>query len=303
MALASLHVLDAGSALFDWPVLRGLHASGQDVIILGPEGARRRACAVAPGLRVLGCASAPRWSARSNAAAVRRVLSEHRCDSRVALTWGDRPTAVLSRTGLARTVPVPADLWRVPPTPDASRLDQARRSVVREDLGVSGNELLITGFGPNHGVDAYRIAHVAGVLSYAGQPATVAVPRDCANLERAMNLIRRHHHAWRLVIAEAEHAETLRAADLALCVPRLDGPPLSDSALATIESKTDWFRACGVPVVASSTGTDRQEDLEIVRQVRAALASDQGPDHPTGDRFESWCASIDRLTAPHRQSA
>ena len=303
MAREAFHVLDCDSPLFDWPVLRALEASGQLLLVLGPERARRYALSVAPGLAVLGAASAPGWSVRSKAMALRRTLTSQDGTPRFALTWGDHARDVVARAGIANAVPVPQALWNPAPIQGGTHTDWPDRASARRALGLSDDDLLIAGFGPRRRTDAFRIAHIAGVLSYAGRRVTVALPSDAVGLDRARRLLERHEHAWRVVVSDGSGFDMLPAADVAVCLLNDAGRPLDDAESATIESKAEWCRAFGVQVVRPTAGTGRASDLATARAVRDAVSA--GGTAPSFDpeRFSGWRRAVEELAAGELRSA
>ena len=303
MGPVSFHVLDSDSALFDWPLLLALEACEHREIILGPERARRWAESVAPALRILANFSAPKWSVRSNAMALRRGMTIRGLTDATALCWGERTEAIVARSNIARPVPVPQGLWRVPKVQTETRTIAPDRRAFRQALGVNDDEKLVAGLGARGTVDAFRLVHIAGVLCYAGEHVTVVVPRDSPGLERACRMVRRHRRGWRIAVPESPGPAEWAGADAAICLPLQAVAAASASERAMVESKSDWMRASGIPVVDTPAEEGIDSDLAIARTLRAVLEAD--PVEPSSDAggFAAWRDRIDELARPNRQSA
>ena len=287
------HLIDSGSSLFDRPLLRALAACGHPVVLLGPERDRRLASVLAPGLRVLGAASAPAWSVRSGALALRRLIDGLPDASIDLFAWGGRTWDVAVRSGIGGCVEVPSHLWVAPPHEPASPAIDEERRRLRESIGLSADEKLVVGFGARASVDAVRLVRLSGVLSHAGNAIMVTVPTGARGLDQSRTAVARHVPPWPVYFESDDAMDLTSVADVAVSLPSAEGDEIS----AVIESKAQAFRCLGVPVVLGSLYLDRRSDLRTSRMVRDALRTGLESAVEPAQNLDTWRSEVESLSA------
>lgn len=314
--LDRLHLLDASCPLFGWPVLRALRAAGEPVAILGSERLGEQAAERTPGLDVVACVSAPTWSARSGALALRRGLRGAGVEVGCAIAWSERARSVAAHamSCIGEVIAIPDHLLSPPAVPDAERHEAG---ITRAELGIGENETLLVALGGASGsVDAFAFAYLAGVLSLAGVPLVTLVPTSAVSLDRALRFVERHDHAWRSIVADYELPQVLGIADLVAYLPPERPEELAERAAVQLRSELGWVGSRGIAAVLR---TDRvvteavgdliaeyprvicveagEPGLKAVRAIERALALGRGGSVDTAADFERWSAAVRSLGA------
>lgn len=91
------------------------------------------------------------------------------------------------------------------------------RGALRGEWGVTEETVVILATGePGERLDARWFTFRAGVLTVAGSPAAVVLPRECGSLERALRYVERHNTSWRVIIEERPLSRLLCGCDMAV---------------------------------------------------------------------------------------